>query len=607
MTILRRIAVVVLLVPLALVLMVSIVFGVDRITNGGEVLGQVSVADVELGGLSEDHIRAELAMLEERMATTPLEVSVAGETFMLDPTEVGFAVDTDAIVSAAFAVGREGDLVEQFGWWAGHFRDDGSKQLEFPYTFDPAAVDELIEEWELAGIADPPTAGNVEMSGYFVESEYPEDGTGIERATAAEQIAVALGDPNRTPIEVPERRLAPPLTADDIDAVVSEVNSLLTGPVVLANTRYGTSVEVPRHVLADALSVRRDDNTDPPSFVIDWENEPLREFMDGRVAGMSTTPVDAEIRITEEDTVEIVPSIPAMSPDLDALVDAVAVATTVSSRSTTLPYAEGFEADFSTADAEALGIREKVSEFTTYHNCCENRVINIHTIADAVDGAIVMPGETWSLNAHVGQRTRDKGYVPAGAIIGGYVQCCDNPINIGGGTSQFTTTFYNAVFYGGYEDVEHQPHTIYFSRYPEGIEATLGFPSPDLKFRNNTDAAVLIDTSYTDTSITVKLFGDNGGIEVLDERSGRYNYTGARTVYEVNPALDPCAYGSRRTGKVVSGGSGGWSIDIDRIFVHPDGTEELEGEWTWHYSGSYRVIEYNPATCVDGGGGDGGD
>jgi vancomycin resistance protein YoaR len=258
-----------------------------------------------------------------------------------------------------------------------------------------------------------------------------------------------------------------------------------------------------------------------------------------------------------------------------------------------LAFSDGFEADFSTADAEAMGIVEKISEFTTYHSCCQDRVTNIHTIADAVDGVLIAPGETFSLNDHVGERTLEKGYVYAGAIISGYVQCCDSPINIGGGTSQFTTTLYNAVFYAGLEDVYHMPHTIYFSRYPEGIEATLGYPAPDLVFRNNTDAYVLIRTEHTGTSITVKFFGDNGGIEVEAERSGRFGYTDPITRYEVNDELDHCTYPRKKKGKVKEPGSRGWSVRVYRHITYPDGTTTTE-EWYWHYDGGFKVIEYNP-------------
>ena len=152
-----------------------------------------------------------------------------------------------------------------------------------------------------------------------------------------------------------------------------------------------------------------------------------------------------------------------------------------------------------------------VAEFTTYHPCCQSRVINIHRIADAVDGAVVQPGETFSVNSHVGKRTEAKGYVAAGAIVGGEIVCCDHPANIGGGTSQFATTLYNAVFWGGYEDVYHKAHSLYFTRYPVGIEATLGYPGPDVVFRNDTNAPLYIDTSYTSRSVTVRLYGTNEG------------------------------------------------------------------------------------------------
>ena len=75
----------------------------------------------------------------------------------------------------------------------------------------------------------------------------------------------------------------------------------------------------------------------------------------------------------------------------------------------------------------------KVSEFTTYHPAGQSRVTNIHLIADATNGAVVIPGDVFSLNEHVGQRTEAKGYVAAGAIIGGEIYCCDHPANIGGG------------------------------------------------------------------------------------------------------------------------------------------------------------------------------
>jgi len=436
------------------------------------------------------------------------------------------------------------------------------------------------------------------MAGYFVEYEYPRDGTGIDAAGAAEILGAAIIDPSRPAVELPTRALQPALTAAEIDAVVAEADRLLSGPVVLISQEFGTEIEIPRHVLADSLIIRMDDTVSPPTFHFTWTGNALRDYVEPRRKAHSTGATDARIVINDDDTVSIIPSALSRAPDLKVLAREVSIAVSSATRTGPLAYDEGFEAGFSTADAEALGIKEMISEFTTFHPCCASRVTNIQLIADAVDGAMVLPGETWSLNDHVGERTAAKGYVAAGAIISGYIQCCDSPINIGGGTSQFTTTMYNAIFYAGLEDIQHQPHTIWFSRYPEGVEATLGFPNPNLVFRNNTESALIIRTEHTDTSVTVKMFGDNGGIDVQSELSPRFNYTGAITRYEVNRDLDPCVYGSKKDGRVKESGGGGWSVRIYRHITDLDGELTTE-EWVWHYDGPFKVVEYNPAKCKD--------
>jgi len=200
-----------------------------------------------------------------------------------------------------------------------------------------------------------------------------------------------------------------------------------------------------------------------------------------------------------------------------------------------------------------------IGEFTTYHKCCESRVTNIHLIADAVDGVVVEAGATWSLNDHVGQRTEAKGYVPAGAISGGELVA-----EVGGGTSQFATTLYNAIFFAGLEDVYHRPHSIYFSRYPLGREATLGWTLPDIVFVNDTDRPVTIDTSYTDTSITVQIIGANGGRAVYTTTEGSATTSG-----------------------------GGWAR-VTRTIVYQDGTSTNE---SWYHT--YNPIVTDPPDPPD--------
>ena len=250
-------------------------------------------------------------------------------------------------------------------------------------------------------------------------------------------------------------------------------------------------------------------------------------------------------------------------------------------------------------EAEALAFQgsDLLGEFTTYHNCCENRVVNIQLMADTISGHVVLPGEDFSINATVGQRTLAKGYLLAGAIIGAYVQCCDNPANIGGGTSQFGTTFYNAVFFAGLEDVEHQPHSLDFARYPDGREATMGWPHPDVVFRNNTGHPVLITThhaGYYGTSITVKIWGDNGGIEVSAGASPRRNiYNTSLVIYEGDRSLAP----GQQVVKYAP--YAGYTIDVFRYITFPNGHTTTE-KWTWTYAAHPKVVRVHPCEVPPG-------
>lgn len=153
------------------------------------------------------------------------------------------------------------------------------------------------------------------------------------------------------------------------------------------------------------------------------------------------------------------------------------------------------------AELAELGIVEPVASFTTTHPCCANRVKNIQRFADLMNGAIIKPNSTLSLNDYVGERTEEKGFVPDGVIVNGELTT-----QVGGGVSQYATTLFNAAFFAGLEFDEYESHSVYISRYPQGREANLSWPSTDLVIRNQTDFGVLVWADYTETEITVTLY-----------------------------------------------------------------------------------------------------
>jgi hypothetical protein len=221
------------------------------------------------------------------------------------------------------------------------------------------------------------------------------------------------------------------------------------------------------------------------------------------------------------------------------------------------------------ADLERDAPIEMVSRFTTHFDCCLPRVTNIKQMAADVDGYTIMPGETFSIDRVVGPRTTAGGYVPAPYMVGGQGECCA----VGGGVSQFGTTMFNAAFWGGFPIVDHQPHSGWISRYPLGIEATLVYKSIDLKFTNNTLNPLTIQTYSSSTSVTVELWGFQGGWQV----AGRHP-TGSRSSHLT--VLDYGGEAAARVSASVTGSAPG-TVKVVRV-LKLDGSVTPK-TWFWTY------------------------
>jgi vancomycin resistance protein YoaR len=193
--------------------------------------------------------------------------------------------------------------------------------------------------------------------------------------------------------------------------------------------------------------------------------------------------------------------------------------------------------DVTTAELAALRIHELVSEFTTYYPAGEPRVVNIKRAAELLDGKIIRAGGTFSMNRALGERTTARGFVPAPTIYGG--EFVDS---VGGGISQVATTLYNAAFLAGLDLIAHTPHSIYIDRYPMGREATISWGGPELIFRNDWEAAVLMKLIATDTSITVRFYSSPLGRRIETTTGTPYAWIGG-TGFTVDYTRRVYAYG----------------------------------------------------------------
>ena len=177
------------------------------------------------------------------------------------------------------------------------------------------------------------------------------------------------------------------------------------------------------------------------------------------------------------------------------------------------------EPTLTTEQAKALGVKERLSTFTQNFPYAAYRVQNIGEAARRVNGTLLMPGETFSLNDTIKERTEENGYTEGFVVGEGGV--FDEAL--GGGVSAAATTVWTGAFFAGMERVQTIAHSIYISRYQPGLEATVAWGIFDMKFRNDTPNAVFITAGTTNSSMTVSFWGTKEYDEIAAEFGERTN------------------------------------------------------------------------------------
>jgi len=165
-----------------------------------------------------------------------------------------------------------------------------------------------------------------------------------------------------------------------------------------------------------------------------------------------------------------------------------------------------------TADLDAsVGEYKILASFTTRTTNVAVRNKNISLACNTLNGTIVRPGEEFSFNDTVGQRTTEKGYGPAGAYNNGEVVQ-----EIGGGVCQVSTTLYNAILRAGLKITKRQSHTFEPSYVTPGMDATVSWGGPDFRFANvpsiadysyDETYAIGIRAWYKDRTVNVTIYG----------------------------------------------------------------------------------------------------
>lgn len=476
--------------PLVLFGLLTAAWAIDRATHSDGALRGVSVAGREVAGSSRERLAAIVAEQSAEFAEAPVRLTATD--FAIDSTaaELGIVVDLDRTVDDVLAAGRRDPGPAAPIRWVRAIVSG----RDIPLRLDVDRPTMLASLVRLEGDRrTTPVEPTVTATAEAITLVPGRPGVAIDLDAVIDAVPKRSDSPSDAlSIDAPQTTTASLIADDTVAALAATAQATTAGDITL-NWGAGTAVIPGTRFRAGFRVV-----TGADGARLDLDAELVSKVFDDT----ETTPFNPT-----KTTVSIQNGAPVITPGVDATIccapdtpgriaaGLLSGSTKISVDPVTITAAEG------AADASSLGIATVVGEFTTEHPAGQPRVTNIHLISDLVRGVIIPPGQTFSVNDFVGRRTAEKGFVVAPVIEQGKMS-----EDFGGGVSQFATTLFNAAFFGGLDIPDHKAHSEYISRYPFGREATLAFPSVDLKIKNPTPYGVMIWPTYTDSSITVQLW-----------------------------------------------------------------------------------------------------
>lgn len=524
----------------------------DGLPRGAKVLG------VDVGGQSEAQAAATLTTELGPAATDPINATIDDESVSIVPADAGLTFDAEATVAGyAGRIWNPITLITQF---------TGGPTIEPVIGVDQAALEATVKQ--LAADTDTaPVEPSIEVRGSDAVLINGTDGRAMDQPAAVQALADAYLVTTE-PVALPEVVTTPSVPQEKADAALLVAKAAIAAPVTVKAGKV--TAEIPADAIGRALAFAPVNG----DLVGSLDGAILRTSIEDELAPVEKPGRDATWDVSSGKPV-IVPSKvgSGLNPDDLAIAVASVMGKTAAADRVVEPKVGIIQPKLTTEQAKELGVVEKLGSFTQNFPYAAYRVQNIGTAARYINGTLLRPGEVFSLNKVIKERTVANGYTKGFVIGPGGVFKEDQ----GGGVSASATTAWSAAFYSGLERVYTQAHSIWIPRYRAGLEATVAWGAFDMKFRNDTPNGVFITTIMTNTSMTMTLWGTKVYDDIQAVSSPKRNIVPFDTLYDPSPTCRE------------QGGQQGFTIDVFRVFIK-DGKEVKREKITTRYRPSPTVI-----------------
>ncbi len=551
------------IVALAVASTIAAALAAQAFVTRNAIVPGVSVAGVDVGGLEPAAARARLAaVLGPRLARSIAVDTPVGKV-AVTAAEAGISIDLDAAVAKAYATGRLDERLLPYAF---------SASVAAPMTPPaqpvlPPAIKALVKMSRNASLVFAADGSATVVPG-VVGSSFD-----AREALQAIYTAALSGAPA---IRLDVVRTPPAVSDGDARTVAGAAGTLLAAPThLLLDGRTVATVAARR--LAPLLSTASTGGV----LALTLDPAGLRTVLAPTFARVARPARDARFA-THGHTARTVADRPGRSLDVAGTATAILAG---GDTHTAMVAVTETPASFTAADAEALGIHAALFAkpiTTQMGSSSAARINNVHLLARILNGHIIKAGETFDFNKVVGERTLARGFQVGQQIENGILVPA-----VGGGVCQVATTLFDSAFYSGMRISSRINHAFYLSHYPMGMDATVSWGGPELRFTNTLTHAVLIRTSYTDSTLSIQLYGTPEGITVARTISAQSAFTSQRTRRVYDATLPP---GKER----ASGpGEGGFTVTVFRV-VRKDGQVIVHDSYRSVYIPEDIIVTYGP-------------
>lgn len=488
----------------------------DRIMPG------VKVSGVNVGGKSTDEATR---LLNKRAAgLTGLKFTAGSKAIEVKASDIRLAIDTKATAEAASKVGRSKDALRPYGTMIGRTVD-----VPLHYTFDERALGTILAEQAPATGESARNATIVlkgtdfeivpEKSGRTVDPVA--NGLAARRAIERLEATVPLYVRDQTPsIKAQDlnitrayaRQLAgSPLTVRAGDRTFNpppeEIASWITFEPREKDLTSGDLMKasmIPR--IDRAVGISGDDPvfaTSAKSLYAVANLNTIGEYVNTTAAEVDRPPENARLGFTNNQLVISGQPKDGLVVDRPGAVKVIADSLKQPERTAVLKTVNK-KADIRQETLASLGLKTLIGTSTTmFEGSPPGRTYNIGVGAAKFNGQLIKPGQEFSFNEALGDVGPETGYVPELVILERTTEK-----QYGGGLCQVSTTAFRAAMAAGLPITARTNHS-YAVRYyaPTGMDATIYPPYPDLKFKNNTPANILIQARQEGESVTFDFYG----------------------------------------------------------------------------------------------------